>query len=48
METWLIDARCMTVTDQSLFTGTEQEMRDVLNSLSRDGWEVVAAYEMGK
>ena len=43
---YYIEAVCFTVTELSVYEGTEIGMRQYLDSLSRDGWQIVKAYEL--
>lgn len=46
MTIYFIETRCFTVTDISLFTGTEIELKARLNEFSDLGWMTVCAYEL--
>lgn len=43
---WFIEARCFTVTEESLFVGDLDGVLAHLNELSAAGWQIAAAYEI--
>jgi hypothetical protein len=43
---WFIEAQCFTVEEQSVYVGDINGVRAHLDQLSRDGWQIAAAYEI--